>query len=153
MIPGGANNLPAPFGGAAGMAPLSAKPGRYADPPPASETSAFLWNVPIGVLAALIITHFGRPFEFVLSGYKLPFVISLIGVLTVVMTRALKGLASAPGIPLTGLVLWMIICCPFSTWRGGSVQYVLYFAALQVTLFLLAASAPRSFRDIRRAGY
>jgi O-antigen ligase len=117
------------------------------------EPSAFVWNVPMAILTLLVINHFARPFEFVFAGYKIPLVICLIGVFAVVMTRALKGFLSAPGKPLIGLMIWMIVCTPFSTWRGGSAMYLLYFGGLQLVLFLLAGSAPRSFRDIKRVGY
>ncbi len=120
---------------------------------PSDEPSTFLWNVPMAILAVLVINHFGRPFELVLTGYKIPLVICLIGLFAVVFTRALKGFLSAPGKPLIGWVIWMAVSTAFSTWRGGSSVYLFYFCGLQLVLFLLAGSAPRSFRDIQRVLY
>jgi len=117
------------------------------------EPSAFLWNVPMTILCILVLSYFGRPFEFFLTGYKIPFMICVLAGLAVLTTRGLMALNSAPGIPLAALLCWMMAATAFSTWRGGSANFVLYFAALQVVLFLLAASAPRSFADIRKVGY
>jgi O-antigen ligase len=118
-----------------------------------AEPSAFLWNVPMGVLCILVLSSFGRPFEFFLTGYKIPFVICVLAGVVVLTTRGLTTLNSAPGLPLVALVGWMLAATPFSTWRGGSAMYVLYFVALQVILFMLAASAPRSLADIRKIAY
>lgn len=128
-----------------------ARPGSHFTLP--SEPSAFLWNVPMIVLCLLVLNHFGRPFEFFLTGYKVPFVICVLGILVVLVTRGLKMLNSSPGLPLVALVCWMLICTPLSTWRGGSTTYVLYYVGLEVVLFMLAALAPRSLADIRKIGY
>ena len=107
----------------------------------------------MAILALLVLNHFGRPFEFFFTGYKIPFVISILGVFVALATRGLKALNSAPGRPLVALVCWMLACTAVSTWRGGSANYVLYFVGLEVVLFMLAASAPRSLADIRTVGY
>lgn len=144
MYPSYRTRIPGPSGAAA-------LPGR--DQASILNPSPLLWSVPMVVLAALIFNHFGRPFEFILSGYKIPFTIGLIGILAVLVTGAMRGLWSSPGRPLFGLVVWMLISTPLSTWKGGSTQYVVYLVGLEVVLFLLAASAPRSFRAIRLVCY
>jgi putative inorganic carbon (hco3(-)) transporter len=118
-----------------------------------AEPSAFLWNVPMVVVCLLVLNHFGRPFEFFLTGFKIPFVICLVGGLVALTTRAMKAFDSAPGIPLVCLILWMALATGLSNWRGGSANFLLYFVGLEIVLFLLAASAPRSFADIRKVAY
>jgi O-antigen ligase len=119
----------------------------------AAEPSAFLWNVPMVILCLLILNHFGRPFEFFLIGFKIPFVICVLGGLVVLTTGGLKAFNSAIGIPLLVLIGWMLAATPFSSWRGGSARVVLNFVGLEIVLFLLSASAPRSLADLRKAGY
>jgi O-antigen ligase len=117
------------------------------------EPSAFLWNVPMVVLCILVLNHFGRPFEFFLVGYKIPFVICIIAGVVVLTTRGLKSLTYGPGLPLGALVAWMLAATAFSTWRGGSANFMLYFVALQIVLFMLSCSSPRSFADVRKVSY
>jgi putative inorganic carbon (HCO3(-)) transporter len=131
------------------IAPSSSGGGRGA----ANASSKLPWNVPMAILSVLICNHFARPFEFVLTGYRIPLVICVIGIFTVVMSGALKAFLSAAGKPLIALVIWMAVSTAFSTWRGGSAIYLLYFCGLQLVLFLLAAAAPRSFGDVRRVAF
>ncbi len=118
-----------------------------------ADRSAFLWNVPMFVLSLLVLNHFGRPFEFFLTGYKIPFGLACLGIAVAATTRGIKVMTSGPGLALICLIGWMMACTVFSTWRGGSTNYLLYFIGLEIVLFMLAGGAPRSLADVRKASY
>lgn len=92
----------------------------------------------------LIFTHFGRPFEKFLIGFRIPAVICAICIVVALATGSLKVLVSRGGFVLAMLLAWMLVCAPFSSWRGGSVQYVLVYMEFWLVLFLLVAAVPKS---------
>ena len=98
----------------------------------------------------LLISHFSRIFERVLVGAHVPAVICSVGIVAMLVSGALKRLNSSIGFVVLIYISWMMACTPFSTWKGGSAQYVLWYAAFWVVLMLLIAQAPHSTRDIIR---
>jgi len=121
--------------------------------PSAAAQSPLPFNLALFFAGLLIFNHFGRPFETVLVGLKIPAIICGIGILIVLFGGALKLLKAPIGIALGVNVLWMTVITPISTWRGGSARYVLWYVAFWVVLVLIIAVAPRSIKDIARIGY
>ncbi len=99
---------------------------------------------------ALLVSHLGRPFDFILTGLRIPAVLSAIGLVAGLLGGGLAALKSRVGLPLVGLMVWMVGVTPFSFWRGGSAEYVVRFAFMTVAFLLPLAAGPRSFRDIGR---
>lgn len=110
-------------------------------------------NITFLFTGLLIFNHFGRPFETVLVGLKIPAVICGISILLVLFGGALKLIKSPIGIALGVNILWMTVITPISTWRGGSARYVLWYVAFWLVLTLIVGVSPRSISDIARIGY
>jgi putative inorganic carbon (HCO3(-)) transporter len=100
----------------------------------------------------LIINHLGRPFEFFLTGLKIPLVLCALAAIVAFITRAIRGLRTSIGLSLTAFIIWQLIITPLSTWRGGSSTYALYYAGLWLVFYLVLAAAPWNMRDIQRLG-
>lgn len=137
---------PAPANPAFASTPLIAQPRVLVEPP-------VLLNLSLLFAALLIFNHFGRPFETVLVGFKIPAIICGISILVVLFGGALKSLKSPIAITLAANVLWMVLLIPFSTWKGGSARYVLWYVAFWVVLMLIVANASRSVNQVARIGY
>ena len=101
----------------------------------------------VAFVMLLIFSHIGRPFEQILVGLRIPAVICSVAIL-ISLAYALPVLKTPVGRALAMLVVWMLLVVPLSTWRGGSLKYVLLFAALWVTFFVLIATAPRTFQQM-----
>lgn len=99
---------------------------------------------------ALVVSYLGRPFDYFLSGWHLPTALSLIGLVAGLLSGGLAVVKSRVGLPLVGLIIWMAGVTPFSSWRGGSADYVVRFAFTTVASLLPLAAGPRSVRDIGR---
>jgi O-antigen ligase len=97
----------------------------------------------------LLVNHLGRPFELILVGLRIPFVICNGAIAVAIFAGALKGLWSKVGWPLIALAWWMGVAALFSFDWKGSVVYIVRTNLLLVTLFLILAAAPRSLRHIR----
>lgn len=95
----------------------------------------------------LTFSHIGRPFEQILVGLRIPAAICGLAIL-VSLAHALPVLKTSVGRALVMLAGWMLLVVPFSSWRGGSLSYVLMFAALWVTFFVLVATAPKTFQQM-----
>lgn len=120
-------------------------------PDPAQQTEYQL-NFALWMTGLLLITHFARPFEIVLVGYHIPAVICTTAIAVAVFCGALSRLRSPIGIALTAFIGWMIIACPASTWRSGSIQYVFWYIVFWVVLMVMIAQTPRSAKDLARLG-
>jgi O-antigen ligase len=66
------------------------------------------------------------------------------------ISGGLKRMTSSIGIVVGCYTFWMLSCTPFSTWKGGSANYVLWYVAFWVVLMLIIGHAPRTPRDIVR---
>ncbi len=102
----------------------------------------------MAVTCLLIFNHFGRPFEYVLVGWRIPAVICSIGIVLVLAGGYLKLFHSRAGLPLLLLVAWMLISTPFSSWRAGSAVYLQTYIQFWIVLFLMIAGSPKSTRDL-----
>jgi O-antigen ligase len=120
-----------------------------ADPAQQTEHQS---NFSLWMTALLLITHFARPFEIVLKGYHIPAVICTLGVGVAIFCGALSRLRSPIGIALTAFIGWMIVATPASTWRTGSIQYVLWYIVFWVVLMVMIAQTPRTAKDLARLG-
>jgi O-antigen ligase len=137
---------PAPVAVAVPAAPVPARRN-------AELAIATKFNLVMLTTSLLLFSHFGRLFEKILVGYKLPAIICSIGILAALVSGAVRRLDTRIGIASCALVAWMALSTPFSTWRGGSANYLLWYVAFWVVLLVLVAHAPRNVRDIARLGY
>jgi O-antigen ligase len=98
----------------------------------------------------LVVNYFGRPFEQVGVGLRIPAVICSAGILAILAAGYLRALRTRVGISLLLLVGWMLISTPFSAWRGGSTQFIQIYLQFWVALFLMVAGSSKSPRDLAR---
>ena len=97
----------------------------------------------------LVFIEVGRPFDQFLTGYHIPAVICSLGIIVTLFNNWLAALKSKPGIALLLFVVVMAVTTVTSIWRGGSFSYLLTFVGLNVVLFCLIASAPKSIAQVR----
>lgn len=66
---------------------------------------------------------------------------------------AIRAIFSRVGICLLSFTLWLCICTPFSTWRGGSVRMLRDFWVLALFSFVIIASAVQGLEQCRKIMY
>ena len=96
----------------------------------------------------LIFTHFARPFDTFLVGYKLPAIICGIGILVAAISGSFKLLASPVGISYICLLCWFALAVPSSYWMGGSAQYIIWHVRFLLILMLVVAVAGKNPNDL-----
>ncbi len=104
-------------------------------------------RVPFYLAAVLLFTHFARPFDNFLKGYKLPAIICSICIVAMFPAGGVKLLRSKTGIAYLLLVGWMCVSVPTSYWKGGSFVYVLWYLQFFLPLMLLVAVASKTAED------
>jgi len=120
-------------------------PLQFVQTPGAGTGSGFLFSLALIVCFVLV----GRAFDYGLTGYHIPAIICVVALLSCMLKGGFGLLRSRIGIPLLGLIGWMFLATPFSTWRGDSASVVVYFAFYSL-MWLPMAMGPRSMKDIRR---
>jgi O-Antigen ligase len=101
----------------------------------------------VAVLIAVVLV--GRLFDRVLNQFHLPAIICSLALATSLWMRGVDSLNNRIGIPLVGLIGWMFLTVPFSSWRGESISIVIYFAFYSL-MWLPLALGPRHFKDLYR---
>jgi O-antigen ligase len=119
-----------------------------ATPFPASPLALAQSNPAFIFAALLLFTHFARPFDVVLVGYKIPAIICSACIVVAIVTGGMKELRSRVGAALLLLVAWMCISAPFSFWKGGTFMYVMWYAQFFFPLMLLVAVASKTPKDM-----
>ena len=105
-------------------------------------------RLPFVCASVLLFTHFARPFDTVLAGYRLPAIICSIAIVAAVLSGGLRELRSRVGFGFLLLLGWMCFTVPFSSWKGGSSTYVLWYLQFYLPLMLLVAVASKTPGDI-----
>lgn len=102
------------------------------------------------IVAAIVsIVLIGRIFDHVLAGYHLPAIICAVSLLAALSMGGFSALKNRVGIPLIGLIVWMFLCTPFSSWKGGSALDIMYFS-FYALMWLPMALGPRNVKDLNR---
>jgi hypothetical protein len=115
-------------------------------PPVATKTgSGFLFA--LAMLVSIVLV--GRVFDYALVGFHLPAIICAVSLIACLFSGGPTLFRNRVGIPLLGLIGWMFLATPFSSWKGDSASVVVYFAFFTL-MWLPMAMGPRSFKDIRR---
>jgi len=65
----------------------------------------------------------------------------------------IRAVFSKVGVCLIAFTLWMLVCIPFSIWRGGSARTLRDFWMLSLFSFIIIASAVQGFEQCRRIMY
>lgn len=119
--------------------------------PPASVKPASQSSLPFFFAILLLFTHFARPFDNFLVGFRLPAIICSVCIVVVWLFGGVKYLfSSSVGKACVCLVGWMCVSAPFSVWKGGSFSYVMWYAQFFLPLMLLLAIASRTPKDMVR---
>lgn len=96
----------------------------------------------------LLINHMGRPFEHILVGWRIPAVVCGLGIIAAVI-GGFPAFRTKVGVAFGAFVGWMLLITPISTWRGGSVTYLLSFLEFWVVLFMILACAPKTLGQLK----
>lgn len=150
------------FSGLKPLRPVAAEvPGRPAAMPaeknarpvrPAAASVSGAWLTML-MACLLVFNHFGRPFEKVLIGYRIPFVLCMLAVIILILQRKVSGFTTRIGLVLTAFMGWMVLVTPLSSWRGGSLSYVGWYLALNGVIVLIVAATNESRLGIRKVFY
>lgn len=106
------------------------------------------------LLLPYIAVVFSRLPESVGGLWHLPLVmIILIGAATVVACGVLPILAERSNVVLLLFTTWMVLCVPFSVYRGGSVDMLEHLWSITLVLSICMAALPTSVADCRRMMY
>jgi hypothetical protein len=81
------------------------------------------------LLLTYLFVYLSRILELTVPSLRLTMVLNLGFVLAAVATGAiLKIFKTRAGVLMIGFFCWMIVCFPFSVWRGGSVEFMIQAA-------------------------
>ncbi len=107
----------------------------------------------MGFALVMIAVHFGRPFDYVLTRRHIPAAICLISLLAGAFGGGLRVLRTRIGMAVISLLGWMVLVTPFSSWKGGSAQFVVRYSFIMLSFLLPVAAAPRNLRDLKKLFY
>jgi hypothetical protein len=128
-----------------GPRPLPGPFARNAPPKPVATKTGSGLVFAFAILISIVLV--GRVFDFVLIGFHLPAIICTVSLIVCLCSGGLALLGNRVGLPLLGLIGWMFLATPFSTWKGDSASVAVYFAFFTL-MWLPMAMGPRSFKDI-----
>lgn len=97
----------------------------------------------------LILNHFGRPFEKVLVGFKIPAVICATAAVVMLLGGGMKILSHRLVLTLLAFLAWQVVTIPFSTWKGGSFFYVRTYALFWPVLMIVVGAGIANFKQVR----
>jgi O-antigen ligase len=121
---------------------------------PETQPAKVYGNAVTLLLACLLIfSHFGRPFEKVLVGYRIPAALCATAIIVVILQGGLREFTTRIGWSIVAFLGWMVAVTPLSSWRGGSLTYVGWYLALNGTLFLILTTAAFSYASIKKLFY
>jgi O-antigen ligase len=128
--------------------PTGAASGPAAGPSPGPNALA---GVGFWILLVFVFIASSRWFDLTLAFLHIPLILSVI---SAALIFAGGGLRAAIGSPIGKLMclftLWMIVCVPFSEWRGGSVEILRTTWAKSFLVFLMVAGAVTTVTQVRR---
>ncbi|MBK5294702.1 MAG: O-antigen ligase family protein [Acidobacteriia bacterium] len=102
----------------------------------------------------LIFNHFGRPFEKILVGYRIPAALCGTAIIVLILQGSFVGfIVTRIGRAVLAFMVWMVLVTPMSSWRGGSLTYVVWYLALNGALFLILAASAGSHFGIKKLFY
>ena len=138
---------------------LTPQPAWTASPPPApfgtapgsperGTGSPFL----MAFAGLMVVTLVGRLFDYVLVGLHLPMLICGMVLVAGLLGGGVAALKSRPGILQLAFIVWMGVSTVFSSWKGGSAEYLVRFTFFSLTWLPLAAG-PRSVRETGRLAF
>lgn len=104
-------------------------------------------RVPFYFASLLLFIHFGRLFDTLWVGYKIPLIVGGTCFLLVLFT-GLPFLRSPVGKVFICLIVWMCITAPFSSWKGGTFGYVVSYVQNFAPLMLIVAVASKTPKDL-----
>ena len=110
-------------------------------------------RLPFYFATILLFIHFGRLFDTILVGYKIPAVVCSVAIVVMLFNGGLKLLRSRVGVAFLLLVAWMCVSAPFSTWKAATLMYVLWYAQFFLPLMLLVAIACVTPRDVLKLSF
>ena len=107
----------------------------------------------IGFLVLLIFVFCSacRVFDFVLRGLHLPMILSVVAACFTLLGGGLRtALQTRVGKLMALFTVWIVVCIPFSTWRGGSFGVLTDTWSKSFLVFLMVAGAATSLERVRR---
>jgi O-antigen ligase len=107
----------------------------------------------IGFLFVLVFVFLStsRVLDFKLQGLHLPLILSLIGALFVCLGSGVITAFQTRTAKFMGFfALWLVICVPFSEWRGGSFSLLAETFSKSFALFVMVAGVTTSLVRVKR---
>lgn len=105
-------------------------------------------------LLVFLFLAFSRVTDFVLVGWHLPLLTSCLALGAALISGGLlRSLRHPVGILLTLFGFWMMLCVPFSVWKGGSVMLLRDTWSKTYLLFLVIVGLAWTLNECRRTMY
>ena len=103
------------------------------------------------VLLVFVFCSASRVFDFVLVGLHIPLVLSIVAACFTLLGGGLRpALQSRVGKLMCLFTLWLIICVPFSSWRGGSFELLRDSWSKNMLVFLMLAGSVTSVARVKK---
>jgi O-antigen ligase len=118
--------------------------------PLAIAATSPLQNAGFKLLLLFLFFAFSRVLDVTLPSLHLPFILSVIVLLATLATGGLgRVLASPIGRLLLAFTVWMVICVPFSQWKGGSFVLLKEIWLRSLLCFVMVAGLTLTLRQVR----
>lgn len=109
-----------------------------------------LQNVGFKLLLVFLFFAFSRVLDVTLPSLHLPFLLSVVVLLAALATGGLgRVLASPIGRLLLAFTVWMVICVPFSQWKGGSFGMLKDIWLRSLLCFVMVAGLTLTLQQVR----
>lgn len=109
-----------------------------------------LQNVGFKLLLLFLFFAFSRVLDVTLPSLHLPFLLSVVVLLAALATGGLgRVLASPIGRLLLAFTVWMVICVPFSQWKGGSFGMLKDTWLRSLLCFVMVAGLTLTLQQVR----
>jgi len=116
----------------------------------APESSDPVSRVGFLVLLVFVFSSTCRIFDFVLLGLHIPLVLSIVAAVFTLLGGGLRtALQTRTGKLMCLFTLWLIICVPFSSWKGGSFELLRDTWAKSLLVFLMVAGSAASVARVK----
>lgn len=114
--------------------------------------SSPLQNVGFGLLLLFLFLAFSRVLDHLLPNVRLALVLSLVVFLITMATGGYRRVIKSPiGLLLLAFTVWMVICVPFSSWRGGSFKLLKDAWLRSLLCFVMVMGLTVTLKQVRAA--
>lgn len=118
--------------------------------PLAIAATSPLQNAGFKLLLLFLFFAFSRVLDMTLPSLHLPLILSLMVLLVTLATGGLARVAASPiGRLMLAFTVWMLVCLPFSQWKGGSFEMLKEIWLRSLLCFVMVAGLTLTLRQVR----